>query len=314
MSQSLVVNVLESFLGEHRKHNEDTGQISFDCPACSYEKNMPEGDGKGNLEVNYNRGIFKCWACQDINDMKGPVLKLLKKYGNQKILRDYLLVKPETKDSNLEFKVKIDVKLPEEYKRLSECTAKDFKSKIALNYLYDRGITDDIINKYDIGYTYSGKFFNRIIIPSYDINGDLNYFIARWFDYRDTKLKYLNPIAEKQEIIFNEQKINPYSTIYLVEGVFDHIVTPNSIPLLGKYVSSKLLEFLHDKSMGYVVVLFDDDAYEDAILVYNQLNFGDLRGRVKIIKTPYGFDPSLLHQKFGPNGVIEILKLAKFNP
>jgi hypothetical protein len=46
------------------------------------------------------------------------------------------------------------------------------------------------------------------------------------------KLKYINPKAEKQEIIFNIGKLNLDATIYLVEGVTDHIVTPNSIPLL----------------------------------------------------------------------------------
>ena len=44
MRDLLLVNILEGFLGEHRKHNEDTGQISFDCPACSEDKGMPEGD------------------------------------------------------------------------------------------------------------------------------------------------------------------------------------------------------------------------------------------------------------------------------
>ena len=54
----LLVSILESFLGDVRKHNEDTGQIAFDCPACSAEKGLVDGDGKGNLEINYNRNIL----------------------------------------------------------------------------------------------------------------------------------------------------------------------------------------------------------------------------------------------------------------
>ena len=228
MSQ-LLISILESFLGEIRKHNEDSGQSAFDCPACSYEKNMPDGDGKGNLEVNYNRGLFKCWSCQDTNNMRGPIIKLLNKYATPKLIRDYLLVKPDTDLIFDKSDVKKLVVLPEGYKKLSECTDKDYKSRVALNYLYERGITDEIIKEFDIGYTHTGMYFNRIIIPSYDKDGDLNYFIARWFDRGYTKLKYLNPDAEKQEIIFNEHKINFYSTIYLVEGTIDHIVTPNSM-------------------------------------------------------------------------------------
>lgn len=311
MSQ-LVVSILESFLGEHRKLNEETGQVTFDCPACSAESNMPDGDGKGNLEINYNRSIFKCWSCQDTNNMHGMIMKLLKRYGTPKIIRDYLLVKPDADSISQIVKEEIIVTLPKEYKKLSECTTKDFKYGQAMKYLTDRGITKEIIDEFNIGYTYSGDLFNRIIIPSYDSNGVLNYYVARWFASQYTKLKYLNPTAEKQEIIFNENKINFDATIYLVEGAFDHIVTPNSIPLLGKYISFKLLELLHDKANGFIVVCLDDDAYEDAKLLYKQLNFGNLRGRIKIIKTPSNYDPSKLFEKFGYEGVVDLLKTANF--
>ena len=312
MSQFLLVDILESFLGEHRKHNEDTGQISFDCPACSEDKGMLDGDGKGNLEINYNLGKFRCWACQDVNNMHGPVMKLLKRYGSTKNIRDYLLVKPDADEVHDKEHKDIVVTLPEGYKKLSECTDRDYKASTAKNYLYERGITDDIIKEFDIGYTIRGKFYNRIIIPSYDINGKLNYFIARWFAKEKTKLKYINPEAEKQEIIFNEKKLNLDSTIYLVEGATDHIVVPNSTPLLGKYISSKFLELLHDHAMGYIVIVLDDDAWEDAKNLYRQLNFGDLRGRIKIVKCPSGYDPSKINEKLGKKGIVKLLKTARF--
>lgn len=307
----LLVDILENFLGEPRKHNEDSGQVAFDCPACSAEKGLPEGDGKGNLEINYNRGMFRCWSCHDTNNMHGPVIKLLKKYGTPRILRDYLLIKPDADSIMAKEHILVDLELPEGYKKLSECTEKDYKSAQARKYLYDRGITDDIIREFEIGYTYKGKFFNRIIIPSYDINGKLNYFIARWFSSEKTKLKYLNPDAEKQEIIFNEQKINWDATIYIVEGVTDHIVTPNSIPLLGKFISQQLLELLHDKALANIVIVLDDDAYEDAKNLYKELNFGDLRGRIKIVRPPEGYDPSKIFESVGYKGIIALLATAK---
>jgi len=312
MSQFLLVDVLESFLGEHRKHNEDTGQISFDCPACSDDKAMSEGDGKGNLEINYNLGKFRCWACHDINNMHGSVMKLLKRYATPKNIRDYLLVKPDANEVHDKEHKDVVITLPDGYKKLSECTIRDYKSDIAKRYLYERGVTDEIIKEFDIGYTIRGKYHHRIIIPSYDIDGKLNYFIARWFSKEKTKLKYINPEAEKQEIIFNEGKINLDATIYLVEGTTDHIVTPNSIPLLGKYISPKLLEFLHDHAMGYIVIVLDDDAKIDAINLYRQLNFGDLRNRIKIVSCPEGYDPSKIHEKLGANGIIKLLMSARF--
>src|ERR1035437_9083786 len=136
---SMLVGLLESFLGENRKYNEDTGQVSFDCPACSADKGMSEGDGKGNLEVNYNKGVFKCWSCQDTNNMHGPVIKLLKKYGNPQITKKYLLIKPEADLTSKKKKSKLVLTLPEGYKKLSECTDKDYKAGMALNYLRNRG-------------------------------------------------------------------------------------------------------------------------------------------------------------------------------
>lgn len=308
----LLVDILENFLGEPRKHNENSGQVAFDCPACSAEKGMPEGDGKGNLEINYNRGMFKCWSCQDTNNMHGPVMKLLKKYATAKNIRDYLLVKPDAESIMAKEHTNVEITLPEGYKKLSECTNKDYKYGIALNYVKEeRGITDEIIKDFQIGYTHSGKYYNRIIIPSYDSDGKLNYFIARWFSKEYTKLKYLNPDAEKQEIIFNEGKINWDATIYIVEGATDHIVTPNSIPLLGKFISQQLLELLHDKAMGYIVIVLDDDAYEDAKNLYKQLNFGNLRGRIKICRPPDGYDPSKIYKKLGPKGIVKLLMSAK---
>lgn len=307
----LLVDILENFLGDHRKHNEDSGQVAFDCPACSAEKGMVDGDGKGNLEINYNRGMFKCWSCQDTNNMHGPIIKLLKKYATPKNLRDYLLIKPDADLVMGKVYADVQLELPEGYKKLSESSNKDFKYGLAMSYLRERGITDEIIKDFDIGYTYRGDFFNRIIIPSYGKDGKLNYFIARWFAKEYTKVKYLNPDAEKQKIIFNELRINWDATIYIVEGVTDHIVTPNSIPLLGKYISQELLELLHDNAMANIVIVLDDDAYEDAKILYSQLNFGKLRGRIKICSPPTGFDPSKIFEKMGPKGIILLLRSAR---
>ena len=307
---SLLVSILESFLGDVRKHNEDTGQIAFDCPVCSYEKNMPNGDGKGNLEINYQRNMFKCWACPDENHMHGPVKKLLKKHATPKNLRDYLLIKPDADVIINKERDEILVTLPDGYKKLSECTTKDFKYDEAMTYLRSRGITDWIIKEFEIGYTYKGPFYNRIILPSYDSEGKLNYFIARWFTKNYTKLKYLNPTAEKQEIIFNEGKINWDATIYLVEGATDHIVIPNSIPLLGKVISEKLLEMIYYNAKGLIVVVLDGDAYDDAKELYRKLNFCDLAGRIRIVRPLEDYDPSKIFEMFGNKGIIKLLRTA----
>ncbi len=275
------------------------------------DKGMPEGDGKGNLEVNYNKDVFKCWACKEINDMFGPISKLIFKYGNSKILKDYKLLKPDFEQSDktdLEEKI---ITLPEGFKLLKDCTSKDYKYDLAINYLKNRGINNEIINEFDIGYTTIGKYFNRIIIPSYDEYGSLNYFIARWFDKKKTKLKYLNPDVDKTSIIFNEKKVNWDATIYIVEGVTDHIVVPNSIPLLGKYIPDLLFNKLQEKASSSVIIFLDGDAKEDAKILYNKLNSGGLSDKVKLCVAPDNMDPSKINEEFGKKGIISVLKKSR---
>lgn len=302
-----LLSIFESFLGEPRKHNQESGQTAFDCPACSADKGLYNGDGKGNLELNYHKGVYKCWVCYETNHMYGSLENLVKKYGTKSHLREYNLFKPEYNYNGSKNSEKIIVRLPEGYKKLSECTKLDYKSDLALKYLKDRGITDEIIKEYNIGYTISGDFQNRIIIPSYDSDGNVNYFIARWFLNKKTKVKYLNPHAEKYEIIFNENKINWDTTIYLVEGATDHIVVPNSIPLLGKFISDKLKYLLHEKAKAFVVILLDSDAYDDAERLYWELNTGDLKDRIKICTPPDGHDPSSVFQYLGNSGIVKLL-------
>lgn len=304
-----ITSIFESFLGEHRKHSEDSGQISFDCPECSAEKGMPEGDGKGNLELNYKKDAFKCWVCKDTNEMHGSIGRLIKRYGTPKNLKDWRLFKPDI--SYTQVKKEVVVTLPEGFKLLKECGPKDFKYNSAINYLNERGITSDIIEKFDIGYTTRGKYFNRIIIPSYNEMGQLNYFVGRWFDKHFTKMKYLNPEVEKQEIIFNEGRVNWDATIYLVEGATDHIVVPNSIPLLGKYMSDMLLDKIYESANANIVILLDGDAFKDAKNLYNQLNFGKLTGRIRICHPPDIYDPSKIHEKWGKRGILRLLRRTK---
>ena len=53
-----IVELLHEILGDDKQHYESKGQISFDCPVCASEKGLENGDGKGNLEINYIRGVY----------------------------------------------------------------------------------------------------------------------------------------------------------------------------------------------------------------------------------------------------------------
>lgn len=286
-----IVDILQDIFGDHKLHNTSDGQISFDCPICSFEiKGLDVGDGKGNLEINYKKEFYKCWSCAESHNTHGGLYNLIKKFGNPKHLKMYLLLKPEqTEESKLRFYKKI--RLPKEYISFDNIHA-GYKLtphyNQAIKYLKKRNITDEIIKKYNIGYSYQGDYANRIIIPSYDEDYEINYFIARSF-LSNAKLKYKNPKAEKDIIIFNEHLINWDETIYIVEGVFDSIFLPNSIPMLGKHMGEKLFNKLYNQAKEIIIVL-DGDAWENSYRLYHTLNCGKLMGKIWVVKLPIDKD------------------------
>ena len=127
----------------------------------------------------------------------------------------------------------------------------------ALVYLKNRGITKEDILRYCIGYATEGDLKNRIIVPSYDENGFLNFYTARSF--YDTKgLKYVSCPFSKNIIGF-ELLVNFEEPITLVEGPFDAIsVKTNTIPLFGKTLSNKLkLNICDDTIINNDILQFD---------------------------------------------------------
>jgi DNA primase len=277
----VLVDLLRDVLGEEKQHYDSKGQISFDCPVCAAEKGV-EGDGKGNLEVNYFRGVYKCWACAETHGTQGVLGKLFDKYGTKKQKQVWDLLKPEEEGEKV--KPKVYLRLPEGYTKFKDSNIRFIPHREAINYLYSRGITDEMIENYDIGYTVQGDYAYRIIVPSYDEDGYLNYFVSRaWVP---KKMKYKNPSVPKEEIIFNESRIDWTKDIYLCEGVFDAFFLPNPIPMLGKFLSNNLFTKLYDKAEGDIHICLDGDAWSDALKLYHNLNGGKLYNRIKILKLP----------------------------
>lgn len=280
-----VIDILEDILGECRNHNEYSGQMTFNCPTCSYDiKSLEEGDGKFNLEVNYKDGVYKCWVCCDTHDTHGSVHKLIKTFGTKKQLGRYHILMPDdNEDRPKKFYKKVT--LPKEYISF-ETASSGLKMtpqyKQAWNYIKKRNITEEQIKTFKIGFCYSGEYENRIIIPSFNKENELNYFIARSY-LSFTKMKYKNPVAEKEIIIFNENLIDWEKPIYVVEGAFDSIFVPNSIPMLGKHMSELLFDTLYSKAKE-IVILLDGDAYDNAELLYHKINCGRLMNKVWIVK------------------------------
>jgi len=278
----VLVDLLREVLGNEKQHYQSKGQISFDCPVCREEKGLDRGDGKGNLEINYGKHVYKCWSCSETYGTHGPLGKLFDGYASKKQKKLYELIKPE--EFKKEESKRSRLRLPEGYTQFKDSNSRFIPHIEAMRYLTSRGITEEMIEKYKIGYSSVGDFAYRIIVPSYDKEGILNYFVARAFTPK--KMKYKNPAVPKDEIIFNEGLIDWTKDVYLVEGVFDSFFLDNPIVMLGKKMSKLLFESLYTKAEANIIVCTDGDAWNDGLRIYNELNGGRLYNKIKIIKLP----------------------------
>lgn len=290
-----LVELLEEVLGDHGLHYPNRGQISFNCPVCD------DGRNKHNLEVNYIDNVYKCWACGDSENTHGALGRIFDKYGNKKQKKLYNVLKPETVVKRE--KKKKTLKLPESFTLFKDSSPVYPVRRQALNYLKNRGITDEMIEKFGIGFCDKGDHAGRIIIPSYSTNGELNYYIARSWNPM-SRAKYKNPEAEKDKIIFWESLIDWNKDIYLVEGAFDGLFLDNPIPMLGKHMSELLFDTIYQKAKGNVIICLDGDAWNNAVKLYHELNGGELYKKIKILKLPMDQDVCDLKGQIDPYYVI----------
>ena len=137
-------------------------------------------------------------------------------------------------------------------------------SRHALHYLDQRGISQQDIVKYNIHYSEQGDLKNMVIIPSYDANGMLNYYVGRSFD-KNAYIKHkLAPTTK--DIIGFEMHINWDLPVILCEGAFDAIaIKRNAIPLFGKKISSALMKKIITSNCRKIYLALDNDALKDTL-------------------------------------------------
>ena len=197
-------------------------QLQVCCPRCQERDGLSEPDGKFNLEINTEKRVFRCWKCDD-PPYSGSLGRLIKENGSR---LDYEVYKSYSgsyyDDWNREDAEEVEeirVKLPYEFISFKDMDFKNPEHFKAYSYLINkRKFSRDIILKFGLGFCVSGKYAERIIIPSYDENGNVNYFVARYFGTVKKTKPYDNPKANKSIIIFNDAFINWDMTVFLVEG------------------------------------------------------------------------------------------------
>ena len=257
------IDVLSQYLGSYKTLAGNNHY--FECPSCHHRNNK--------MTINLEKGVFNCWHC----GLKGKSFIWLLKLAGASNPNQYKKLFNETRQINIEDIDNIFGKervrknkltLPKGYESLFRNIEKMFY-KPALEYLLNRGLKKEDVLKYDIHYSVSDQ---RVLFPSYDREHNLNYYVARSIQPFEN-YKYKNATASKREVIFNEHLIEWNKPLYIVEGIFDAILSrKNAVPILGSNVGRGSLLFKRLlQNNTEVIIALDADAKKKIIKMINEL-------------------------------------------
>lgn len=252
----LLIGALENILGKSKPTAR--GNISVHCPFCHHRK--PKLEIKV-VDSPDGSNPWQCWVC----GTKGRTIRSLLKHLNLTRAEAESILQYVKRGEEQEETAKKAIRLPEEFESLELAPHSSVYANRVRKYLYARGLTDTDFVRYGIGYCMSGKYADRVIIPSYDENNILNYFVARSLN-SGAYLKYINPDVNKSDIIVFENLVNWDEPIILCEGVFDAMaIRRNAVPLLGQNISPALMKKIITSSCPDVYITLDRDAVKRAL-------------------------------------------------
>jgi len=245
-----IVDVISNYINLEKKGKNYFGICPF------------HDDHTPSMSVSEEKQIYTCFVC----GMSGNVFSFVKDYENITFMEAVKRI-ADLNGISLSQKINVEKKYDKEYKAY-DLAVKFYKNNLksslgtnALKYLYDRGITDEIINEFDIGVSLSDNnlsklliskdynedmlyniglvnkgeniydlFRNRIMFPIHNSNGEAIGFSGRIYD-NSVDSKYINTretyIFKKGETLFNYHRASleakKLKQLILCEGQMDAI-------------------------------------------------------------------------------------------
>lgn len=152
----------------------------------------------------------------------------------------------------------------------------------ANEYLRSRGISDEDVRFYKMGFCFAGRYAKRIIIPIIE-NGKWYGFVGRISrDRREgedpkefKKKKFRNTKdAPFANLLFNIEEASKHNEVVITESVLDSVsVGRDGTCTFGKKISDYQIRKLLDYNVRSILLLWDSDAREDMVKTIPKLRF-----------------------------------------
>jgi hypothetical protein len=287
------IEFIEKVFGPGSLSNQ-SANISVVCPVCIQQKGSFYN--KRKLAIRTDNFANHCWVC---NYKSRNIADLIRRFHSG-YFSEYLsrfVGTQQLKITNNNKVVEAEFKLPTGFHLLA-LPNKDANMEVsyrsALAYIAKRfGLETKDLDPSHLWYWKFGialedrAFINRVIMPSFTAEGELNYFTGRAFV--DANPKYLNPHVQREDVIFNEININWHEPLTIVEGPFDLIkCNTNATCLLGSDLTTEYKLFLMlVKHKTPVILALDPDAKEKALKIADLLSEFDVPVSLLDIPHPY---------------------------
>ena len=263
------IDVVNSFMFENFSNvrvSSNGNHYNCRCVLCG-DSSTNQSKRRFNLEFNSGEPIYHCFNCgksgnfiQLYSLVKGitydEAKREFRKFDANMIKRGFNNKKPKQK--------KLDIPQPTYHNYITgDCVSIDDNvDGIVLN-AYKNKLKDFIKSRkthsHKLLIAYKGKYKGRIIIPIYDIIGNILFFQGRAIE--NNPKKYDNPPVEKSYIILNSDKFDRSKYIIVTEGIFDALSIGNQgTTCLGASVNDVFLsQIIHKTDIGLILALDNDE-------------------------------------------------------
>lgn len=318
-------------------------------------------DNNPSLHISVDKQIFKCFSCPPENKSSGDVFSFVMKYKHLsyteavKLVAEMIGYKYDFGENRVNaFVETISHKIVREAVNYCQYELKSKEGETYKSYLYRRNIDDKLIERFQIGYNprddklysflskkgYSDNdiitanlarltnkgirdvFFNRIMIPISDINGNPIGFTARSID-PNVDIKYINstdtPIYRKSNVVFNlhraKEKIRETKFVILAEGpmdviAFDRIGFQNTVCSLGTNTTRNQLLAIK-KFTDRILLAFDGDKAGQSAILKTGKDCLQEGFEVIVLNNDTVYDPDEIINKYGADRLTEMIVKPK---
>lgn len=311
VNQANIVNVINAY------------GISLIKAGKSYKAICPfHNDKNPSMSVSPDKQIFKCFSCGTSGNVIDFVFQYENKVNTNPNFKYVDAIKKVIEICNLDIKINTETLekgsdyLNENQRNMVNINQNINKAfvyylksteagKEALNYLHQRGLTDEIITDLGIGFcpensalikeknfakayhvglakeNETGRYEvlrNRITFPISNDKGDIVGFSGRILSKEKSSIKYLNTeeneVFKKGNILYNFDNAKKHietDGLYIVEGYMDVIAAKsielnNTVALMGTALTDNHVELLKNLNCPVNLMLDTDEPGRNAIL------------------------------------------------